>query len=109
MKWNNEIMTNSWAEKALLFVLSPIILLIYITTGLAWIQDKIRLFLIDKFGVSTEPHIWFAWYPVAYSTWSESYGQTIWLEKIWRARSSKKIGGFVAYGSSKEDLENILD
>ncbi len=109
MKWKSDFKEEKWFQRTLFVIFSPLILIMFIAIGATWVTDKIHLFLIDKFGVSIKPHEWFAWYPVTYSTWSESHGQVVWLEKVWRARSSKRISGYVAYGSSKEDLENILD
>lgn len=108
MKWETDVSNSKWVRGVALTILSPLILVIYLAIALMWVQDKIHLFLIDKVGASTEPHEWYAWYPVSYSTWSDSNGQAVWLEKVWRARSSKKTSGYVAYGTSKEDLEKTL-
>lgn len=92
---------------AILVVLSPI--LVPLTAAMLIFIGMDKLYRItanklwDVFGPVKEPHEWYAWRPVAFSTWSERYGEGVWLERIWRMRGRDNT---VYYGFSEEDVHN---
>lgn len=108
MRWKVKSDPSRFGRYALYVLLSPVIVIIFAAAALTWATEKLQNLCIKTFGVSTTAHLWYAWYPVKMSFWTDHNDTWVWREKIWRIRTAANTYGEVVYALTKEELEHAI-